>query len=95
MLGRLLLELETVPDAQDSAPAYRAAASFALWRGDLGDARRAVDLGWARVRDTEDWVLMAKMAATVLEIDAAIVADARERRDLPGLAGARDRARSC
>jgi DNA-binding CsgD family transcriptional regulator/tetratricopeptide (TPR) repeat protein len=92
LLGRLLLELETVPDAQDSVPAYRAAASFALWRGDLGDARRAVDLGWARVRETEDWVLMAKMAATVLEIDAWAVADARERRDLPALAAARTQA---
>ncbi len=92
LLGRLLLELETVPDAQDSVPAYRAAASFALWRGDLGDARRAVDLGWARVRETEDWVLMAKMAATVLEVDAWAVAEARERRDLPALASARAQA---
>ncbi len=91
LLGRLLLELETVPDAQDSVPAYRAAASLALWRADLGDARRAVELGWARVRETEDWVLMAKMAATVLETDAATVADARERRDLPTLAAARER----
>lgn len=91
LLGRLLLELETVPDAQDSVPAYRAAASLALWRSDIGDARRAVELGWARVRETEDWVLMAKMAATVLETDAATVADARERRDLPTLAAARER----
>ena len=92
LLGRLLLELETVPDAQESVPAYRAAASFALWRGDLGDAQRAVDLGWGRVRNTEDWVLVAKMAASVLEIDAWAVADARERRDLPALARARERA---
>ena len=81
-----------MPDAQESVPAYRAAASFALWRGDLGDALRAVELGWGRVRDTEDWVLVAKMAASVLEIDAWAVADARERRDLPSLARARQRA---
>jgi DNA-binding CsgD family transcriptional regulator/tetratricopeptide (TPR) repeat protein len=91
LLGRLLLELETVPDAQDSVPAYRAAASFAMWRADLGDALRAVELGWARVRETEDWVLMARMAATVLETDAWAVADARDRRDLPALAAARER----
>lgn len=91
LLGRLLLELETVPDAQDSVPAYRAAASFALWRGDLGDARRAVELGWARVRETEDWVLMARMAATVLEVDAATVADAHDRRELSSIAQARER----
>jgi DNA-binding CsgD family transcriptional regulator/tetratricopeptide (TPR) repeat protein len=93
LLGRLLLELETVPDAQNSVPAYRAAASFALWRGDLEDARRVVDLGWAPIRDTEDWVLIAKMAASVVETDAAVIADARDRRDLPALASARERSR--
>jgi DNA-binding CsgD family transcriptional regulator/tetratricopeptide (TPR) repeat protein len=92
LLGRLMLELETVPDAQASAPAYLAAASFALWHEDLGDARRAVELGWAPIRDTEDWVLIARMAATFLETDAAVFADARERRDLPTLAAARERA---
>jgi len=91
LLGRLLLELETVPDAQGSVPAYRAAASFALWQGDLADARRAVELGWARVSETEDWVLIAKIAATVLETDAATIVDARERRDMPTLAAARER----
>ena len=93
LLGRLLLELETVPDAQNSVPAYRAAASFALWRGDIEDARRVVELGWAPIRDTEDWVLIAKMAASVVETDAAVIADARDRRDLPALAAARERSR--
>ena len=93
LLGRLLLELETVPDAQNSVPAYRAAASFALWRGDIEDARRVVELGWVPVRDTEDWVLIAKMAASVVETDAAVIADARDRRDLPALAAARERSR--
>ena len=37
-------------------------------------------------------MLVAKMAASVLEIDAWAVADARERRDLPALARARQRA---
>lgn len=91
LLGRLLLELETVPDAQDSVPAYQAAASFALWRGDLEDARRAVALGWSRVRETEDWVLVARMAAVVLEVDAASIADARNGRDLAPIAAARSR----
>jgi DNA-binding CsgD family transcriptional regulator/tetratricopeptide (TPR) repeat protein len=93
LLGRLLLELETVPDAQNSVPAYRAAASFALWRGDIDDAKRVVELGWAPIRDTEDWVLIAKMAASVVETDAAVIADARDRRDLPALAAARERSR--
>jgi DNA-binding CsgD family transcriptional regulator/tetratricopeptide (TPR) repeat protein len=91
LLGRLLLELETVPDAQESVPTYQAAASFALWRGDLEDARRAVSLGWSRVRQTEDWVLVARMAGAVLEVDAASIADARAGRDLSTVASARSR----
>jgi DNA-binding CsgD family transcriptional regulator len=75
-------------------PAYQAAAAFALWRGDLADARRAVEHGWAQVRQTEDWALIARMAATALEVYAASVIDARERRDLPGLASIKERSTS-
>ena len=92
LLGRLLLELETVPDPQYVVPASRAAASFALWRGDPVDAARLAELGWGRVSRTEDWVLSARMAATALEVQAALVADAREHRDLPTMAAARERA---
>ena len=91
LLGQLLLELETVRDSQHAVPVYRAAASFALWRGDLPDAQRAADRGWTLVRETEDWVLAAKMASTVAEVDAAIVAEAARDRDLAALAGARER----
>jgi DNA-binding CsgD family transcriptional regulator/tetratricopeptide (TPR) repeat protein len=88
LLGRLLLELETVRDSQYAVPVYGAAASFALWRDDLADARRAAELGWARVRDTEDWVLVARSAATVLEV-AAVAATGAGRRDLGVVASAR------
>jgi DNA-binding CsgD family transcriptional regulator/tetratricopeptide (TPR) repeat protein len=91
LVGRLLLELETVPDPQYVVPASRAAASYALWRGDVADAARLVDLGWSHVRTNEDWIMAARMAAVALEVQAAIVADARERRDLSALAGARQR----
>jgi DNA-binding CsgD family transcriptional regulator/tetratricopeptide (TPR) repeat protein len=91
LLGQLLLELETVRDSQHAVPVYRAAASFALWNGDLVDARRAADRGWTLVRETEDWVLAAKMAATVAEVDAAAAAEAAQRRDLAALATARQR----
>jgi DNA-binding CsgD family transcriptional regulator/tetratricopeptide (TPR) repeat protein len=91
LVGRLLLELETVPDPQYVVPASRAAASYALWRGDVADAARLIELGWGHVRRTEDWILTARMVAIALEVQAAIVADARERRDLSALAGARER----
>jgi DNA-binding CsgD family transcriptional regulator/tetratricopeptide (TPR) repeat protein len=91
LLGQLLLELETVRDSQHAVPVYQAAASFALWRGDLEDAQRAAARGWARVRETEDWALAAKMAATALEIEAASAAEAREERRIAGISAARER----
>jgi DNA-binding CsgD family transcriptional regulator len=92
-LGEMLLELETVSDAQHAVPVYRAAASFALWQGDHADAGRAAGRGWELVRETGDWSLIAKMAATVAEVDSAAAADASARRDLAGLAAIRTRSR--
>jgi len=92
LLGQLLLELETVRDSQHAVPVYQAAASFAMWRGDLADARRVAERGWTRVRETEDWVLAAKMAATALEVDAMSAEEAREHREIAPIAAARERA---
>ena len=91
LLGRILVELETGRDLQYAVPAYQATASLALWSGDLADAARAAARGWARVRETEDWVLIARMAATALEVDSAVVADALERRRIADVAAARER----
>ena len=93
LLGQTLLELEAVRDAQQAVPLHLASASFALWRGDLDDARRAADRGWSLVRETEDWILAARTAAAVIEVEAAAAAESREQRDLAGLAAARERAR--
>jgi len=92
LLGRLLLELHKAPDPQSEVPASRAAASFALWRGDVADAARAAELGWSLVQRSEDWLATARMAACFLEVQAAIVGDARERRELASVAAARGRA---
>jgi DNA-binding CsgD family transcriptional regulator/tetratricopeptide (TPR) repeat protein len=93
LLGQTLLELEAVRDAQQAVPLHLASASFALWRGDLADARRAADRGWTLVQGTEDWILAARTAATAVEVEAAAAAEARDKRDLAGLAAARSRAR--
>ena len=87
-----MLELEAVRDAQQAVPLNLAAASFALWRGDVADARRATERGWSLARETEDWILAARTAASAVEVDAAAALEARERRDLAGLAAARERA---
>ena len=91
LLGWRPLEIDHAPDPQLEVPATRAAASFALWRGDVADARRAVERGWALVRRAEDWALTARMAATYLEVQAAVAGDARERHALPEISGARQR----
>ena len=93
LLGWQPLEIDHAPDPQLEVPATRAAASFALWRGDVADARRAVERGWALVRRAEDWSLAARMAATYLEVQAAVAADARDRHALPEISGARQRGR--
>jgi DNA-binding CsgD family transcriptional regulator/tetratricopeptide (TPR) repeat protein len=91
LLGQVLLELETVNESQHAVPVYRAAASFALWRHDHLDAIRAAQRGWELIDGSEDWVLMAQMAATVAEVDSTAAADTKSRRDLAGLANARSR----
>ncbi len=91
LLGQVLLAIETVQDPQYSIPAQQAAAAYALWQEDLVDAHRAAERGWLRVSDTEDWLLMARMATTCLEVDATIAQDARRRRDFVTLASARER----
>lgn len=93
LLGWRPLEIDHAPDPQLEVPATRAAAAFALWRGDVADARRAAERGWALVRRAEDWSLAGRMAATYLEVQAAVAADARERHALPEISGARQRGR--
>ena len=91
LLGQTVLEFDAVREPQLAVPYYLAAASFALWRGDVADAGRSVERGWAVVSTTEDWVLAARMAAMVTQVDAAAGAEARERRQLAPLAAARSR----
>ena len=91
LLGWQPLEIDHAPDPQLEVPATRAAASFALWRGDIADARRSAERGWVLVRKAEDWALTARMATTYLEVQAAVAADARDRHALPEVSGARQR----
>ena len=91
LLGQTILEFDAVREPQLAGPYYLAAASFALWRGDIADASRSVDRGWASVRATEEWLLVARMAAMVAQVDAAAATEARQHRQLAPLAAARER----
>ena len=70
MVGRLLVDLETIRDPQFAVPTYLAAASLALWRGDCADAVRAADRAWDEIRGNEDWVMVARVAASWTETAA-------------------------
>ena len=87
----MALELDAEREPQLAGLYGLAAASYALWRGDVADASRSVDRAWAMVHDTEEWVLAARVAAMVAQVDALIGADAHERRQLAPLAAARTR----
>ena len=50
LLGQTILEFYAVSEPQLAGLYYLAAASFALWRGDVADASRSVDRGWATVQ---------------------------------------------
>lgn len=81
LVGRTLLQLETVPAGQWSALVLRTAVSLALWRGDLGDAHTAAEQGWRRVLETDDTAQIVVAAATVLEACAAAADAGRLRRE--------------
>ena len=88
LVGQVLLHLESVPEGQWAALMQRTAASFALWRDDLADARLVAERGWQRVLETEDWNQAAMAASTTLEVCGAVAEAARARRDWAGVASA-------
>ncbi len=91
LLGQTVLEFDALREPQLAGSYYLVAASYSLWRGDVADASRSVERGWAVVKSTEEWVLAARMAAMVAQVDAAAAAEAREHRQLAPLAAARTR----
>jgi DNA-binding CsgD family transcriptional regulator len=91
LLGQTVLEFDALREPQLAGSYYLAAASFSLWRGDIADASRSVARGWAVVKETEEWVLVARMAAMVAQVDAAAGVEALDRRQLAPLAAARQR----
>ncbi|HUH08070.1 MAG TPA: AAA family ATPase [Egibacteraceae bacterium] len=88
LVGRTLLQLETVPAGQWSALVLRMAVSLALWRGETKDALSAAEQGWERVLETDDPAQVASSAATVLEACAAAAERGRSRRDWSAVAEA-------
>ena len=93
LVGRTLLQLQTVPAGQWSSLVLRTAVSLALWRGELADAVAAAREGWQRVLEADDPSQLAAAAATVLEACAAATEQGRLERDLSAVAEASGLAR--
>lgn len=91
LLGQTVLEFDALREPQLAGSYYLAAASFSLWSGDIADASRSVERGWAVVRETEEWVLVARLAAMVAQVDAVAGIEALDKRQLAPLAAARQR----
>ena len=91
LLGQTILAFDALRETQLAGPYYLAAASFAFWRGEIADASRSVERGWASLRATEEWLLVARMASMVAQVDAATAVEARRERRLAPLAAARSR----
>ena len=62
------------------AAAYQLGYRLAIMVASAGALWIAAERGWIRLRGSEDWVLVVRMAATVLEVEASIVAEALDRR---------------
>ena len=77
LVGRTLLQLETVPAGQWTALVLRSAVSLAMWRGDLTDAHNAAEQDWRRVSRRTIAAQIVVAAATVLEACAAAADDGR------------------
>ncbi len=88
LVGRSLLQLETVPAGQWSSLVLRTAVSLALWRGDFDDALNAAAQNWSRVVETDDAGQMASSVALILEAAAAAAQRGRLRRDWSKVADA-------
>ena len=90
LLGQTILEFDARPRAaarRPVLPGRRLVRAVARRRRRREPIRRAW-LGRA-CAPTEDWVLVARMAAMVAQVDAAVGAEAREHRQLAPLAAAR------
>jgi DNA-binding CsgD family transcriptional regulator len=91
LLGQTVLEFDALREPQLAGSYYLVAASYSLWSGDIADAGRSAERGWAVVKETEEWVLVARLAAMVAQVDSVIGLEALDRRQLAPLAAARQR----
>lgn len=90
IVGRTLLELQTIPPGAWSGLVIRAATSLALWTGRVEEALDIAEREWPRAVESEELAVVVMAASTSLEAAAA----AAEHGRASGEAGLIARARA-
>ena len=81
LVGKAMLQLETVPPGQWTGHVLRAAVSLALWSGDPEAALAVAEREWPRALESGELAVIAWAASTCLEAAAASAERARETSD--------------
>ncbi|HZW00913.1 MAG TPA: LuxR C-terminal-related transcriptional regulator, partial [Candidatus Deferrimicrobium sp.] len=84
LIGKALLQLETVPPGQWTGYVLRSAVSVALWSRDPASALSIAEREWPRALESDELAVVAWAASTCLEAAAAAADRGRESSD-PGL----------
>ena len=84
LVGKALLQLETVPPGQWTGHVLRSAVSVALWSRDPASALSIAEREWPRALESDELAVVAWAASTCLEAAAAAADRGRESSD-PGL----------
>ncbi len=79
LVGKAMLQLETVPAGQWTGQMLRAAISSALWSGDPEGALSIAEREWPRALESDELAVVAWAASTCLEAAAAAADHGRER----------------
>ena len=81
LVGKAMLQLETVPAGQWTGLVLRAAVSLALWSGDTRRRSAIAEREWPRALESDELAVVAWAASTCLEAAAAAADRGRETSD--------------
>ena len=81
LVGKTMLQLETVPPGQWTGHVLRAAVSLALWSDDSEAALSVAEREWPRALESDELAVIGWAASTCLEAAAAAAETARETSD--------------
>lgn len=81
LVGKAMLQLETVPPGQWTGHVLRAAVSLALWSGETEAALAVAEREWPRALESDELAVVGWAASSCLEAAAAAAEVSRETSD--------------